>query len=385
MKGVLALRKLAPAVAVCLAVLCLPGYSTPTPEQVKERTELLVQALITNDVERVKVCIKLGADINAKLYQSLNTDHWGIHTNKPPHSNYAVYTTLIYEAMFHRNKDIIELLIKSGADVNTKSINISWGKGFTALMFAAQVEDKDIAELLINSGADVNAKDDNGWTALMLAAEKASKDVAKLLINSDADVNAKDNRDEAALIKTIDMFTDHDKDIKGIAEILINAGADVNAKDSLGLTVLAKAYAAGYKDVAELLINSGADVNAGYWPALMTAAYSGDKDMAELLIKAGADVNARVNDGNDDWTALMFAAKEGKTDVAELLIKAGADVDSELIYEIQSGNTVCAELLIQLGANPNATDSDGLTLLTYAILYGQNDIADLLRAAGAKE
>ncbi len=42
-------------------------------------------------------------------------------------------------------------------------------------------------------------------------------------------------------------------------------------------------------------------------------------------------------------------------------------------------------MLINAGANVNATDSEGLTLLTHAILYGKSDIADLLRAAGAKE
>lgn len=216
MKGVLALRKSALMAAMCMAVMCLPGYSEPTLEQVAERTRLLLQAIENNNVEQAKVCIKLGADVNAisKAYAFMS-------------------------AIADGQKDMVELLIKAGADVKAKGY-----EGRTALMHAA---DKDTAELLIKAGADVNAKDDNGWTALM------------------------------------------------------------------------------------------------------EAAYSGYKDVAELLIKSGAD--SRM--------AFAWAVKESRSDAVELLINAGA--------------------------NPNVTDSEGISALDYAILYGQNDIANLLRAAGAKE
>ncbi|MDE7227497.1 MAG: hypothetical protein K2N31_04170 [Treponemataceae bacterium] len=58
MKGLLTLRKSAVIIAVCMAVLCLPGYSEPTPEQIAERTKLLLQAIEYNDMEWAKLCIK---------------------------------------------------------------------------------------------------------------------------------------------------------------------------------------------------------------------------------------------------------------------------------------------------------------------------------------
>ncbi|MDE5615166.1 MAG: ankyrin repeat domain-containing protein [Treponemataceae bacterium] len=346
MKGILTLRKSVVMVAVCLAVLCLPGYSEPTSEQVKERTELLIEAVKHNNAEQAKVCIRLGAEVNTTFVCNYY-DSYGNYVR-----NY--YTPFTY-AVCYSYKDIAELLIKAGADINVKIRDDE-----TILTSVASMEGwKDITELLIKAGADVNAKtNDNGrfisgGTALMSAAYSGQKDSA---------------------------------------ELLIKTGADVNAKTDNGATTLMFAASAGNKDIAELLIKVGADVNAktdNGETALMWAASRGYKNTAEVLIKAGADMNAKTNDG---WTALTYTLSQQvwddgsyPKDVAKLLIKAGADKNAALIWAVKADNFDAVKFLINAEADMNATDSDGLTLLTHAILYGRNDIADLLRAAGAKE
>ena len=67
------------------------------------------------------------------------------------------WTALHYAA----NKEIAELLIAKGAEVNTKSDSES-----TPLHFAALNGRKEIVELLLANGADVNAKDGEGKTPL---------------------------------------------------------------------------------------------------------------------------------------------------------------------------------------------------------------------------
>jgi ankyrin repeat protein len=74
-------------------------------------------------------------------------------------------------------------------------------QGKTALIFAAEAGNKEIAELLLSKGADINAQDDEGKTALMSAAFYGRKETVNLLISKGADVNTKDNKGETALMK----------------------------------------------------------------------------------------------------------------------------------------------------------------------------------------
>jgi hypothetical protein len=77
--------------------------------------------------------------------------------------------------------------IHDGTDVVAKG---GWKEG-TPLHYAAWEGHKEIAELLIVEGADVNVKDKNSATPLHLAAEYDHKEIAELLIANGADVNAK--------------------------------------------------------------------------------------------------------------------------------------------------------------------------------------------------
>lgn len=329
MKGMLTLKKSVVLAAMCLAVLCVLGYSEPTPEQVKERTGMLIQAIGNNDVERVRLCIKLGADVNASCYS--NTD--------------SLYFSLISYAAYSGFKDIVELLVEAGADVNARGRGIS--VGYAALVYAVDKGCKDTVELLIKSGANVNAIGEGKNTALMVAVEKGHKDIAELLIKAGADVNKTNRGDYTALMYAAE------KGHKDIARMLIETGADLNAKDRHGST------------------------------ALMYA----DKDIAEMLIKTkNVDIKAISNNGS---TALMDAALRNDKDKIEFLIRAGENGREEFIWAMKNDNYYNAlnavKLLIELGADVNAKDSEGISVLTYAMLYGKNDIADLLRVAGAKE
>ena len=78
-------------------------------------------------------------------------------------------------------KEIVELLIVKGADVNAKGTVRTKVGGVTPLHIAADKGHKEIAELLIDNGADVNVKDDDGETPLDWAIEDNQSETADLL------------------------------------------------------------------------------------------------------------------------------------------------------------------------------------------------------------
>jgi ankyrin repeat protein len=92
----------------------------------------------------------------------------------------------IHQAAKAGNIKAVKQHLDAGADVELKCVNC----GSTVLGHAAEEGHKEIAELLIAEGADVNAKDDNG-TPLHNAASWGHKEVVELFIAAGADVNAK--------------------------------------------------------------------------------------------------------------------------------------------------------------------------------------------------
>ncbi len=84
--------------------------------------------------------------------------------------------TLLQMTAGEGHKEIAELLIAKGADVNAMTPD-----GLTALFAAILEPHKEMAELLIAKGADVNARGFLGMTPLNMANDEGEKEMADLL------------------------------------------------------------------------------------------------------------------------------------------------------------------------------------------------------------
>jgi len=76
--------------------------------------------------------------------------------------------------------DVVETLLKKGADVN-EAPDRGRAEGYTCLMMAARNDRPELVSFLITKGADVNARAKDGKTALALAQEEGHSEGVKLL------------------------------------------------------------------------------------------------------------------------------------------------------------------------------------------------------------
>ncbi len=223
-------------------------------------------AVMLADTELVKHYLDSGLDANSKLAKGLTKgESW------------------LLKAISGKNRNLIELLLNYGANVNEKmeSRNVS------PLHRASAIGCLDICELLTARGADVNAEGEYGKTPLHLATQFKHQDVVKLLLNCGANINAID------LVGCSPIFSGAQSHHQQIVEYLLVCGAEVNLTDEDGFTPLLRAFQrSGGDETIRVLVAYGADINVRggrerLSPLHLAVAHN-NKNMLELLLASGA-------------------------------------------------------------------------------------------------
>ncbi len=158
----------------------------------------------------------------------------------------------IWRAADQGNIDAVKKHLDAGVDIHV----LDKKYGFAPLHYAADGGHKEIVELLLAKGADVNQRDKIGKTPTAWAMRYGHKEVTAILRKhggkTGIELAPKTNIWNAVAANNIEF----------IKELLISGG-DVNAKESArGGRPLHAAGMFGHKGCAEFLIAKGADVNA---------------------------------------------------------------------------------------------------------------------------
>ena len=194
------------------------------------------------------------------------------------------------------------------------------------LIRAARRGQVDRVRDLLARGASVRARDERGRTALVAAAYQDHRGVAAMLIDAGADVNRKDDTEQSAFL----IATSEVGDDTRLLDLTLRAGGDVRSLDSFDGTGLIRAADRGFPRVVRRLLATDIKVdhvnNLG-WTALHEAVILGDGSaryvrVVRLLVAAGADVNKPSR--QDGVRPLQHATSRGFDDVADVLRTAGA-------------------------------------------------------------
>jgi ankyrin repeat protein len=208
-------------------------------------------------------------------------------------------------------RDVVKTLLDYGADVNVKTT-----RGATPLHVAAYYGEAEIVEMLIKRGADVNARTFieralgewslnactplhstlTEWDPLFGASARLTSEIKQedllralyeciiLLVKHGADVNARDAHGRTPLHYAVNSAS-YFPDISKVLEVLLRYGAHINVKDRDGNTPLH--YALGADVIADRLRFDFWWINLSNCPV----------DIVRLLLENGADPSIRNNLG----------------------------------------------------------------------------------------
>ena len=185
---------------------------------------------------------------------------------------------------------------------------------------------KTVVEVLVNSGANVNTPDPYDNTYLIAAALQGFDEIIDILIRAGANVNAI-NGGMTPLIAAV--ATEQKKCIQQLLEV----GADVNITVWHVDSALGQASAQS-AELVKLLLEAGADVNIPSFSGGIIAFHSQCLiESARVLFKAGAKINV-FNDDNTN-TLKQITAKSHPSvnqNISLLLFAAGETIDGNTIH-----------------------------------------------------
>lgn len=210
---------------------------------------------------------------------------------------------------------------------------------------------------------------------LIYAAKDKNYDGAKYLLDAGVYPDTRDNAGNTAL-----MFASLNGDLN-IIKLLLENGAFIKAKNNAGRSALN--YAVSNKtyniEVIKLLLENGALIDNQSWTKVIQ--YN-NAELAKLMLDYGSDENTQ-NRGEYYDSALFLVIEHDSILLVGLLLSYGADVNSALRHAVKYDKIKIVELLIENGGDVNYMDSEGKSMLQYALASKNKDIVKLLENSGA--
>lgn len=225
-------------------------------------------------------------------------------------------STAMQEAVYNGNVEAAILLLKSGADPNTRN-----SSGNTALhLVMPEASRSKLFSELITAGANPGIKDNYGETPLHIAARVGmSEDIFEKLVKAGADINERNKKGQTPLLLAIERNQTQQVDF------LIKNGADIHAEDKSGESAFVHALSMGLPMIEHLVSekNSMDRDSNGSTPLHLAINHKASGDIIYYLVEKKALINTRDKLGN---TPLHIAAEKNYREAGEILLAHNADI-----------------------------------------------------------
>ena len=253
-------------------------------------------------------------------------------------------------AIYHRNKDLVDLLVERGA-----FINLETDAGLDVLMHASR-DSGEITHMILKGGINPSTSPSGKFQVSFLAAAHDNCDAASLqhLLDQPEVISAKPSLPEQAL------FLATERGCETAIRVLLENGVNVNARGIDGESALHRAAFRANHAVIQLLLGKGADINQKdergktAWNSI--SKLRTHRETLTLLRKAGADPNTKDNQGGRNpiyidgwadvsamrhlldngvnpsittdygWHPMHWATQGGAVETIKLFIERGANV-----------------------------------------------------------
>ncbi len=237
----------------------------------------------------------------------------------------------LYTIFNQNDLPAMKQLLNSGMDINA-----DMGGGTTLLMKASNISTKDIVDFLVKKGADVNLTVSNGENALMMALSNSKHyyGIVSILLKAGIDVSAINTRNGYnpvwKISSKIKRGLPKEPGTK-ILQQLLSKGADPNAR----------------------MISKNKKFS-GMTP-LMSFSQTGQKHIVEMLLAHGADPDLATKEGKK---AVDFAKEKHHQDIVDFLsnwdITKKEDIKKSLLMESKSHSSGKDTIYINCKNEPRA-------------------------------
>lgn len=366
--------------------------------QLESTSTPLCYAVKHSNIPMIELLLESGVDIDTFHGEGYTALDEAIFNMKDANDTKVVEILLKHGAKINRGKDpghtALSLILQKDPEWNglarrmvesVRYVNEDRDSmGSTLLHVATLRNRKDIVELLLSKGADLESRDKFDVTPFLLACQH-SHEMITFLLDKGANINAVYRADARAL---------HAAAAQGNVEalkVLLDSGLNIEELTEKAYTPLACALTWGQEAAALLLMERGANVNLRTTKGVTPLHFACKNNLIAAtheLLRRGAKVDVREKEG---WTPLHDACATGSPAVVTALLEKGADYEMELpntdrplhVALINERETIARVLIEQAGASISVKASEQRSPLHLASEYNLADSANLLIDRGA--